>query len=191
MLAESDRDLHRFVWRSDPSQDLQDCRMTRVTFGVSASSYPANMAVRQNAIDHALEFPLAAKAVEESFYVNDGLAGADTVDGAIHLYQELQSLFKKGSFLLRKWNCSDAAVLQQIPPELHDPKPTHSISESDGYTKALGLEWNVASDCFRLTVPEWPSVENITKRTLVSDITKTFDILGWFSPTIVTMKLLL
>ena len=36
-LEESDRDLHRFVWRSDPDEPLKDYRMTRVTFGVSAS----------------------------------------------------------------------------------------------------------------------------------------------------------
>ncbi len=34
LLAESDRDLHRFVWRDDMSKNLQDYRMTRVTFGV-------------------------------------------------------------------------------------------------------------------------------------------------------------
>ena len=41
-LEESDRDLHRFVWRSDPDEPL---KMTRVTFGVSASSFAANMSV--------------------------------------------------------------------------------------------------------------------------------------------------
>lgn len=51
--------------------------MTRVTFGVSASLFAANMSVKKNAIDHALEYPLAAKAVAESFYVDDGLAGAN------------------------------------------------------------------------------------------------------------------
>ena len=31
-LAPSDRDLHRFVWRSDPSHTLQDYRMTQTYF---------------------------------------------------------------------------------------------------------------------------------------------------------------
>ncbi len=31
------RDFHRFLWRSNPDQPLQDFRMTRITFGVSAS----------------------------------------------------------------------------------------------------------------------------------------------------------
>ena len=42
-----DRDLHRFVWRVNPRDALQDFRMTRVTFGVSSSSFVANMTVKQ------------------------------------------------------------------------------------------------------------------------------------------------
>ena len=45
-LSPADRDLHRFVWRCDESATICDYRMTRVTFGVSASSFTANMAVR-------------------------------------------------------------------------------------------------------------------------------------------------
>ena len=52
MLVPSDHDLHRFVWRKSLKDSLYDYRMTRVTFGVSASSFAANMA--------ATEFPNAA-----------------------------------------------------------------------------------------------------------------------------------
>ncbi len=41
-LAQPDRDLHRFVWRSKPDNTLVDYRMTRITFGVSASAFAAN-----------------------------------------------------------------------------------------------------------------------------------------------------
>ncbi len=44
-LDEANKDLHRFVWRRDPSEPLRDYRMTRITFVVSASSYAANVAV--------------------------------------------------------------------------------------------------------------------------------------------------
>ena len=76
--------------------------MTRVTFGVSASSFAANMAVKQNALDHAMEYPLAANSVNTSFYVDDGLTGADSIQDAIELQRQLQDLFAKGGFLLRK-----------------------------------------------------------------------------------------
>ena len=72
-LVPADRDLHRFVWRNNPKDPLLDYRMTRVTFGVSASSFAANMAVKQNARDYDMEYPLAAKSVNTSFYVDDGL----------------------------------------------------------------------------------------------------------------------
>ena len=101
-LTDSDKDLHRFIWRRNPDEPLQDYRMTRVTFGVSASSFAANMAVKQNALDFALEFPHAAAAVEKSFYVDDGLTEADTVQEAINLQAQLQKLFSRGGFLLRK-----------------------------------------------------------------------------------------
>ena len=58
-LIDCDKDLHRFVWRSHPDDSLVDYRMTRVTFGVSASSFAANMGY---ADDLATEFPLAAKS---------------------------------------------------------------------------------------------------------------------------------
>ena len=101
-LEESDRDLHRFVWRKTICSPLRDYRMTRVTFGVSASSFAANMCVKQNAIDHALKYLFAAKAVHESFCVDDGLTGANSIEQAIKLQEELQNLFSRAGFLLRK-----------------------------------------------------------------------------------------
>jgi len=84
--------------------------MIRITFGASASSFAVNMAVKQNAEDHVHEFPLAAKAVGESFYVDDGLVGADSVTEAIILQKQLQELFSCGKLLLRKWNSNHPEV---------------------------------------------------------------------------------
>ena len=170
-LTKEDKDLHRFVWRRNPSAPLLDFRMTRVTFGVSSSSFIANMCVKQNALDFAMEYPNAAKVMNESFYVDDCLTGSDTPEGAIKLHHELMALFDKGGFLLRK--C------------------TLSISNPESYTKTLGIEWNSTSDRFRLTVAAVPQINGLTKRALVSDIAKVFDVLGWYSPTIVKAKILL
>ena len=59
--------------------------MTRVTFGVSASSFTANMSVKQNALDLAQKYPQAAAAVEMSFYVDDCLTGANSIEEAVDL----------------------------------------------------------------------------------------------------------
>ena len=192
VLPEIDHDLHHFVWRSNPSEPLQDFRMTRVTFGVSSSSFAANMAVKRNSLDLASKYPLAAQVVSDSFYVDDGLAGSDSVQEAINLQTQLHSLFSEGGFLLCKWNASDPAVLQHVSPDLLDTQFKLTISDPDMYMKTLGVEWNANLDQFRLTVADLPSTERIiTKQLLVSDIAKVYDVLGWFSPSIIKAKILL
>lgn len=191
-LVPSDKDLHRFVWRSEPGANLGDFRMTRATFGVSASSFAANMAVKQNALNLAHKYPLAADIVSKSFYVDDGLAGADSVKAAITLQRELQDLFTNGGLLLRKWNSSDLSVLQAILPDLRESKEVHTVTDSSSCrTKTLGLEWNATTDAFRITASEMGPSDRVTKRILCSDIAKIFDVLGWISPTTICVKILL
>ena len=40
-------------------------------------------------------------------------------------------------------------------------------------------------------LPPVDSVDSVTKHLLVSDIVKRFDMLGWFSPTIIKVKILM
>ena len=59
------------------------------------------------------------------------------------------------------------------------PMSTPRLSASNGT-----LVWII-------TVAKIPKADNLTKRLLVSDIAKTFDVLGWFSPSIIKIKILL
>ena len=149
------------------------------------------MAVKQNALDHAVQYPQAAEVVSDSFYVDDGLTGADSIPEAIELRQQLQNLFSKGGFLLRKWNSSDPRAIQDLPPDLKDAKSTQAMPSSEEYTKTLGIQWNASKDHFKLSVTGPPPLENLTKRGLVSDVAKTFDVLGWFSPSTIKVKILM
>ena len=92
-----------------------DYRMTRVTFGVSASSF-------------------TAKAVSESLYVDDCLSRANSIEETIKLRQQLQDLFSRADFLLRKWRSSELAVLEHIPPDLKDPQLMQPIPNPGEYT---------------------------------------------------------
>ena len=93
LLPNEQRDLHRFVWRQSPQEPLKNYRMTRLTFGVSASSFAANMAVKQNAIDFAKEYPKAASIVPISFHVDDVQTGESSDENARKLQNQLQALF--------------------------------------------------------------------------------------------------
>ena len=57
--------------------------------------------------------PTAASLLEESLYVDDLVAGADSVDEAYNLYLNCKNLMKHGGFNLRKWNSNSAALKEK------------------------------------------------------------------------------
>ena len=62
-LVESDKDLHCFVWRTSLHDRVKDFCMTK----------------HQAELMHLIQFQLAAKAVDDASYVDDGVTGADSV----------------------------------------------------------------------------------------------------------------
>ena len=74
LLSEPDRHLHRFVWRSQPDQQLETYHMTRVTFGVKSSPYLAVRALQQTATDFSDPKTIEYYHTFHSFYVDDLLA---------------------------------------------------------------------------------------------------------------------
>ena len=190
-LHPTDRDLHRFVWRPTPQDDLKDFRMTRVTFGVSASPYLAIKTLQQTAKDHGADYPTASNHIVSSFYVDDLLAGAPTAEEAKELFIQLRSVLQKGGFNLCKWRSSSPAVLNNIPTELQEKLLTKDATtlQTSAEPKALGLQWNSKEDVMSPSI-HTPSSYRQTKRGIISDVSKTFDVLGWIAPAVLPMKIL-
>ena len=78
-------DLHCFVLRKDVEQPLVDCQMTRLTFGVSASSFATNVVMKQNALENVNTHLQAVEAKLNSFYVDNGLTDANLIQEAVGL----------------------------------------------------------------------------------------------------------
>ena len=95
------------------------------------------------------------------------LTGADSIPEAIHVQRQLQELFHKGGFVLRKWNSNEPEVLNHLPAELKESQSTQTIAEDDQYTKTLGIERILVTDNFRITVTELDYCNTITNRTLI------------------------
>ena len=190
-LHPTDRDLHRFVWRPTPQEDLQDFRMNRVTFGVSASPYLAIKTLQQTAKDHGADYPTASDHIISSFYVDDLLAGAQNPEQAKQLFNQLRSILHKGGFNLCKWRSSDSTVLQSIPTDLQEKLLTKDATtlQASAEPKALGLQWDSKEDSMSPSI-HIPSSYRPTKRGIISDVSKTFDVLGWIAPAVLPMKIL-
>ena len=141
LLHPSDKDLHRFVWGASPTDPLQDYRMCRVTFEVSASPYLAVKTLQQTAKEHGEDYPDVTNHILSSFYVDDFLGGDDSAQEALDLYTHMCEVLQKGGFNLTKWRSSSKEVLQGIPVHLQESTPIKDSTSEQAPTisKALGL----------------------------------------------------
>ena len=191
LLDEADQPLHKYIWRETPTDEWKEYQMTRVTFGVASSPYLAVKTLQQAGVDHGEGHPEAQYHLMNSFYVDDLLGGAQTEQGAIALYNTLNTILEQASFHLRKWRSSHPAVLSKIPLAIQETMPTQDLIDqhSATYPKALGVSWDSGLDNMFTNI-ELPVNHSSTKRGIISDIARTFDVLGWISPAILPMKLL-
>ena len=166
--------------------------MNRVTFGVASSPFLAVQTLQQASLDFGQDCPVAQQHLTQSFYVDDLLGGSDSVEGAVDLYTQLTSILDKAGFTLRKFRSSSAEVLSHIPENLIEPLPNKAVTDCHtvSYPKALGVIWNSKQDAMSTDVIQ-PGTSTPTKRGILSNVSKTFDVLGWITPAIFPMKLLL
>ncbi len=189
-LAEGDKDLHRFL-HEDSDGQLRDWRMKRVTFGITSSPFLASKVLLQVAAEYADQFPHASEVVRNSFYVDDCLTGAPTVEEASQLRADLNSLLSLGCLTLRKWRSNSTELLASIPAELRETDNSElDISPSD-CPKTLGLHWNSKSDTLHVCTPPLIESDPPTKREVASAVGKTFDVMGWYAPCTILIKILL
>ncbi|KAJ8708891.1 hypothetical protein PYW08_010273 [Mythimna loreyi] len=185
-----DQPLQKIVWRDSPSQKIQEYQLTTVTYGTKAAPFLAMMTLRQLAVDERDKFPEAAKVIEESFYMDDLVHGTCCLSAAQQLQQDLMDLLKLGGFNLRKWTSNDSRLLKQEDQDYYTQE-SKSFKQS-GLTKTLGLQWNPTKDNFTFVSKIEPSKTNtiISKRTILSDMSKIFDPLGWIVPVTTKLKIL-
>ena len=190
-LSSEDRHLHRFVWRPEKTGPILDYSMNRVTFGVTSSPYVAVRTLQQVAEDFSSPSSRSHWHIHNSFYVDDLLAGAEDEASAMQLYQELRQVLSRGGFDLRKWRSSSSQVLQKIPPDLQETVPTQEMVDdhSSTYPKTLGITWDSRKDVMAAQV-QLPAHYQSTKRGIVSDTARSYDILGWLAPFMLRMKVL-
>ena len=182
LLDGKDRDLHRFVFRASPDEPVQDYRMKRLTFGVTSSPFVATETLRQVAKDFDVEFAVALEIVLKDFYVDDLLIGTNNLDEAIILRSQLNVLLERGGFLLRKWHSNSKDLLATIPEKLKEKEPVTELKFPRDFLKALGVHWDTDQDTLHVSTPNIQLCSELTKRKLVSDVAKTYDVLGWFAP---------
>ena len=108
---------------------------------------------------------------------------------AIWLAQQLILLLKKGGFHLTKFSSNSCKFLAKLP-EKERANPDLNLDLYDlPIGRVLRLHWDANSDTFQFKVR--PTDKPPTKRGILSTVSSLFDPLGFLSPFILPMKILL
>ncbi|XP_055522586.1 uncharacterized protein LOC129716774 [Wyeomyia smithii] len=189
----NDTCFQRIFWRESRDHQLKIYNLRTVTYGLASSPFLATMALRQLADDEEQLYPLAAKAVKNSFYIDDMLSGADSEEEAIELLQQVRDMLHSGGFDVHKVCSNSSAVLQVVPEDKRETINKINDPEINMLMKTLGIAWEPTTDNFTISLPKMQVSQpsQLTKRILLSEISRIFDPLGFLGPVLTTAKLVM
>ncbi|GJQ70763.1 hypothetical protein Trydic_g23054, partial [Trypoxylus dichotomus] len=181
--------FQRILWRMSDKTDVEIFELTTVTYGTASASYLATKVLQQLAMAKQDAQPFGAEIILRDFYVDDLLTGAQTIDQANKIIAEVTEILSQGKLELRKWASNKPELLQNIP-ETCCGNTILDLDKSDNIS-TLGLQWNATMDTLQYALSDVPECKNITKRQILSHISKVFDPLGLLSPFTVRAKILM
>ncbi|XP_039309110.1 uncharacterized protein LOC105208245 [Solenopsis invicta] len=180
--------FQRILWQ-DADKGRRTYELTTVTYGLACAPYLSLRVFIQLLRDEGSKYPLAVPVLEKGRYVDDIFGGADSIEEAKEISQQLIGICMAGGFKLRKWISNHPLVIDSIPEDNRLKTTTINIS-SDLSIHTLGLCWQPATDSFHFSV-NIPESKTLTKRTILSHIAKLYDPLGLLSPIIITAKIII
>lgn len=193
LVNRDDTMFQRVLWRDSPEKEIEEFELVTVTFGTSSAPFLAVRSLHQVAYDEGKDYPLAAKNILNNFYMDDLMTGAESVDEGYKIHKEIKNILAKGGFQLQKWISNSEELLHKIRESKRDKAEEVKINldKIDNITKILGLTWDPRADVFQYSVELPLPTEPVSKRKIISDISRLFDPLGWLSPSIILAKMLI
>ena len=179
-VSEGDRDVHRFLWNL--GGETKHMRFRRVPFGNCESPFLLNATTQH----HLARFP-NSRVIEElkdNLYVDDWLTGADSAEEGCKLIQEASDVMNQAAMPLAKWVSNSPAVAEVLHRNFKD-----KFIDAES-VKVLGMKWLATSDALSFSIASLPDGLCITKRIVLSYLSRLFDPLGIAAPYVMGIKCL-
>ncbi|XP_056430806.1 uncharacterized protein LOC130369492 [Hyla sarda] len=188
-VREDHRDYLRFLWYKDNDIDKEvtEYRMRVHVFGNSPSPAVAIYCMRKAAQKGAERYGQDAKHfVMRHFYVDDGLASANTPEGAVNILNKAKQMLAESNLRLHKIASNSKQVMEAFTAEdrAKDLKDLCLGTDTLPLQKSLGLSWDLDKDCFVFQVSS--AEKPFTRRGILSTVNSLYDPLGFVAP--VTIK---
>ncbi|GAB0092550.1 uncharacterized protein DMENIID0001_075520 [Sergentomyia squamirostris] len=183
-----DQNLQRILFRQSPNEPIKTYLLSTVTYGTACASFLAVRVVQQTAIDEGDAFPIARDPALEDFFMDDFISGAASPEEAREPRVQMTELMRRGGFHMSKWLSNDPAALEGVPEKDLEISTLDDLC-ADSSIKALGVLWNPTHDIFTFSATK--HTQKITKRNLLSEISRIFDPLGLIAPVVISAKVLM
>jgi hypothetical protein len=190
-VSSSDADLQRILWRETPDSPMKEYRLTTVTYGTASAPYAASRCMKQISLDYAEEFPEAAGVFGRNFYVDDLLVSVPSVEDGVRVQKGLEVVAAKAGLEIGKWDSNASQVLEHVPLASRAKNSKFHVDDGQFVTKALGVTWDSVSDYLLFQGFEFRNILRVTKRVVLSEMSRIFDPLGILSPVTVKLKIFL
>ena len=182
----------RFLWREDPTSNVVVHQYTRHIFGAKDSPTCANYALQRTARDNAKEYPEAAKAVLENFYMDDYLDSVESPERALIRSKELVHLLHLGGFKLTKFVSKVPDLADRIDGSAQSTEPKVIVSSKEESMHVLGLKWDHNNDTLVVSRGTNSTItKSLTQRLVLSLVSKVYDPIGLVAPFTVGARLIL
>ncbi|XP_065365522.1 uncharacterized protein LOC135958548 [Calliphora vicina] len=185
LIDSSHRKFQYILWRNSEEEEIRTYQLNTVTYGMSAAPYLAIKSLHYLADQYMDQFELGAKTIKSSFYVDDFIGGADSIEELTKIKTEVNEILIRGSFQLDKWHSNHRSF--------QDDKTIKDLNIDElAVTNALGITWDQQKDVFLFSFTPKVQIDGkITKRTILSLSSSLFDPLGLLAPLIIKSKIIM
>ncbi|KAF0301514.1 hypothetical protein FJT64_003138 [Amphibalanus amphitrite] len=179
---EEDKDRFCFLWETDDGMKMY--RFRTILFGLNCSPFILNHIIQLHLQKY--EHALAAIALKESLYVDNFIFTTSNQQKLVDIYEDARQIMNEGGFNLRSWMSNHPSLVDIMTSEgtLHQ----HEAPAE----KVLGYMYDTKQDEMILADFIFEEKDHsITKRQLLSNISKIFDPLSLVLPVTIRGRLLM
>ena len=177
-----DTDRNRFCFFMKEEDKLICYRYNTIIFGFNASPFILNFVIKH----HANKFPndLCTSIMKSNFYVDNLIYTGNSPTLLSQLYKESYNRMLLGGFTLRSWNTNCFELKEQMISD------ENYVDHGCDLEKVLGYRFSTERDSIQLS-PSRFDQNVITKRSILSNISKVFDPMGLCLPVTVRGRLIM
>lgn len=187
LISEDQQNYQRILWRENKAQNIKEYKLTTVTYGTSSAPYLAVKTLIDHAKSEREQFSEASECIEKDFYMDDLMGSCDNLEKAVQLQQQITEILANAGLPLRKWSSNEPRLLEIIPLEHQEG----ALTDGEASIATLGLRWYNFNDEFGFKMNAFKEAKRITKRVILSEITKMYDPLGLLAPFTILCKILM